>query len=181
LEFTITYSQTFSNIFESLFQYFSNLYNDNFTFTNHFYTVDSIFVANVWIACIPVQYIDWLSQDNWMDWVCLLRRRGLHPTPMYNQSLTCTHFAEPNQDSNMYVFVVCVCVCVCNLFQFLITDWSEISHYCILCCCVPTKVICLALNSLVTNITITWNSTLIQFIVNTHSVYSHKSVFVRAG
>jgi len=47
-----------------------------------------------------------------MDWAGLLRRTGLHPTPMDNQSVTCTHFAEQNQDSNMYVFVVCVCVCV---------------------------------------------------------------------
>jgi len=28
-----------------------------------------------------------------------------------------------------------------NLFQFLTTDNSEKSQYCILCCCVPTKVI----------------------------------------
>jgi len=43
-----------------------------------------------------------------MDWACLLRRTGLHPTPMDKQSVTCIHCTEPNQDSNMYVFVVYV-------------------------------------------------------------------------
>ena len=63
----------------------------------------------------PLQYIDcgWLSQDNWMDWACVsLRTKGLHPTPLDNQSVTCTHFAQPNQDWSMpimylwYVYAV---------------------------------------------------------------------------
>ena len=91
-------------------------YNNNFTFTNHFYTLNSIFAVNVWIACIPVQYIDWLSQGNWMDWACLSRRTGLHPTPMDNQSVTCTHFAEPNQIRTCtYLWYIYACMCGCDL------------------------------------------------------------------
>jgi len=77
-----------------------------------FYTLGSIFAVHVWIACTPVQYIDWLSQDNWMDWACSLRRTGLHPIPMDNQSVTCTRFAEPNQIRTcMYLWYVYVCGC----------------------------------------------------------------------
>ena len=84
--------------------------------SEHFYILGSIFALNVWISCIPVQYIDWLSQDNWMDWACLLRRTGLHPTPMDNQSVTCTHFAEPNQIRTcMYLWYVRACAYVCDL------------------------------------------------------------------
>jgi len=106
----------FSNIFESFFEYFLNHHDDNFTFTNHFYILGSIFAVNVWIACIPVKHVDWLSQDKWMDWVCLLRRTGLHPTPMDNRSVTCTHFAESNQIRTcMYLWYVYACACRCDL------------------------------------------------------------------
>jgi len=87
-------------------------YNDNLTFTNYFCTLGSNVVVNVCIACTLQckQYIDWLSQDNWMDWACSLRRTLLHPTPLDNHSVTCTHFAQQNQDWSIHVFVVCVCV-----------------------------------------------------------------------
>ena len=41
------------------------------------------------------------------------------------QSDMCNHFAQPTQDSNMYVFVVCVCVCV--LMWFTITYDQELN------------------------------------------------------
>jgi len=91
----------------------------------HFYALGSIFAVNVWIACIPVQYIDWISHDNWMDWACLLRRTWLHPTPMDNQSVSCTHFAEPNQIRTwMYLWYVYAYVCPHTQYACVNTNFS---------------------------------------------------------
>jgi len=51
-----------------------------------------------------------------MDWARLLRRTGLDQTPMDNQCVTCTQFAEPNQVSKcIYLRHVYASVCGCDL------------------------------------------------------------------
>ena len=43
----------------------------------------------------------WLSEANYIHWSCLLIRTGLDLTPMDNQSVVCTHFAEQYLDSKI--------------------------------------------------------------------------------
>jgi len=111
------WSKNFFNIFESFFKYFSNHHNYNLTFTNHFCTLGSIFVINVWIACTLqcntltgfLKTTGWIGCVHWeeQDFIPLLWTiKVLHVLISLNQTKI---------GAGMYLWYVYACVCGCNL------------------------------------------------------------------